>query len=158
MRARTAALALAAASLACDPASTRPVLTPMPEAQHAETRNVPAKAIDLLARALQADSIPIRRIERRDTWLDSGWFDATTLAPVGRSAIGVQAVRVRAWVDRGRPKYSDLTVEAVYRGAVDPSQPSREEERPLPKDHPVMARIKRVLEALGERPGIKDVT
>jgi hypothetical protein len=156
VKAPIAVAALSVLALGCSPQTTRPTLIPFPEALTNETYAIPPKAIDMLAHGLQDDSIPVRRIEIVDGWLDSGWFEVETQAVATGPFTGTDVVRVRGWADPGRPKYSDLTVEAVYRKAVDPSQPPRDMERALPNDHPVMKRIKRVLDVLGARKGLRE--
>lgn len=141
----------------CNPNTTRPRLVPFPEAQETEMRAAIPKAVDELARALRADSVPVRRIETQDGWMDTGWFDVATLTPATGQFTGPGIARVRAFIGPSRPKYAELTVEAVYRRMIDPSVPERELERPLPPDSPVRARIARVLDRLGERKGLSEV-
>ena len=111
---------------ACQPETTRPAFTPLPEAAATEVRLTVKDATRRLADALKADSIPIRKIQIRDGYLESNWFDAKSKRPVsGPRHLGPEAVRVRAWIDPARPGSSQLSVETSYRQLVDPSLPDR---------------------------------
>jgi hypothetical protein len=103
--------------------------------------------------ALDADSIPVRRTEPKDGWLESDWFDATTLQPTRDRRLGRDVVKVRVWVDPSRPNYSNITVETVYRPFADPSRPDRELEQQVPVNHRVGARIVRILGKLSQQFG-----
>jgi hypothetical protein len=147
------ALGLAGLALGCFLYTTRPGFEPLLGAPSAEVRLAPSAATERLAEALRNDSIPVSRIERRDGYLETSWFDATTGRPAGRSPLGTSIVRVRGWVDPGRIGHSDLRVEVAYRAVRDPSVPERELERAPPADHPVMVRVKAVLDSLEKRFG-----
>ena len=67
-------------------------------------------------------------------------------------------VRVRAWADPGRPGFTQLTVETVYRPLADPSLPQRELEREVPQDHPVAKKIRAALQGMVKRYGGPPVT
>lgn len=138
-------LALAAA---CYPATTRPDLLPIPGSERVEIELPVPAATRALAVALDGDSIPVARTEPDDGWLETGWFDIATMRPTTRRAVGLDVVKVRAFVDPGRPDHSVLQVETVYRPLLDPSTPERELERQVPTGHPVAARVKAVLDSL----------
>lgn len=142
------ACALAGALAACYPATTRPDIVPMPEAPRIEIDLFVPQATRALALALDADSITIRRTEADDGWLEGEWIDAATLAPVTGRPLGVGVVRVRGFVEPGRPNHSVLIVETVYRPVADPSRPDRDLERQVPSGHPISLRVARVLERL----------
>lgn len=142
------AILLLALVAACYPATTRPDLQPLPEAPRIEIELFVAEATQALALELDADSIPVRRTEPRDGWLETGWFDMTTLEPTASRPIGLGTVKVRAFVDPGRPNHSVITVETVYRAVADPSRPDRDLEIQVPDGHPVAARVQRALERL----------
>jgi hypothetical protein len=146
----------AVALLACDPASTRPQLAPTPESLSTEMRAAAPKAIETLARALQADSIPVRRIEARDGWLDSGWYHLATGAPAAARAAGDDVVRVRAWAEPSRNKFVLLYVQAERRSRFDPSLPEGDLAVALKADHPLAKTVTDILNSLGERPGIRE--
>ncbi|HEY8257220.1 MAG TPA: hypothetical protein VIG08_06150 [Gemmatimonadales bacterium] len=132
--------------LACQPATTRPTFAPLPEAETVEIRISPLDATKRLAEVMQTESIPAERVELRDGFIESRWFDHSSGKPTAHRPMGTRIVRVRAWADPGRPGYSLLTVETVYRPLADPSLPPRELEREVPKDHPVAAKVHAALE------------
>jgi hypothetical protein len=139
--------------VACQPGTTRPEFTPLPEAPVQEVRLSLREATRRLAEALRADTIPVRKVELRDAYLESPWFDAATGRPTRRRPVGSGVVRVRAWVDPARPGSSRLTVETVYRPLVDPSIPDRELEREVTRDHPAARRVEAALGKLVQRYG-----
>ena len=151
----TARRLLAAAALlaACRPTTTRPAITPYPEAAGVEIRLRPPEATRRLAEALQADSLPPARVRVRDGYIETAWLDSATGAPTTRRPIGTGVVRLRAWADPGRPGNSVLTVETLYRPLADPSLPERELERQVPPTHPTAVKIEGVLAALLKRHG-----
>jgi hypothetical protein len=153
-RAGGAALAVVFLTVgACRPNSTRPPFPPVPEAATTEIRLAPREAVRLLAEALKADSIPPSRIELRDSWLETRWFDTATGAPVRHRPVGAGAVLVRAWADPTHPGNSKVFVETVYRPMVDPSLPDRELDREVPRNHPVAVKVRATLQELVKRFG-----
>lgn len=139
----TAAAGLALA--ACDPAYSRPRLTPFPEADTAGVRGPIATATSEAVQALEAEGIPVARLDARDGWFRTEWLDTVDYQPVRGRPVGQGAVRIRGWVDPGGYGISRVTVEGVYRAVADPSLPDRELERPLPPGHPTIVRIRRAL-------------
>jgi len=150
---RSPAVALAGLALGCFLTTTRPGFDPLLGAPTAELRMPTADATERLAEALRNDSIPVARVEARDGYLETAWFDGASGRPISHSPLGVGDVRVRGWVDPGRIGHSDLRVEVAYRAYRDPSVPERELEREPPTDHPVMVRVKAVLDSLQKRYG-----
>lgn len=142
---------LVALIAACFPYTSRPSLDPLLGAASAEVHLAPAAATERLAEALRNDSIPVTRVESRDGYLQTPWFDAATGAPTARSPLGPGVVRVRGWVDPGRYGYSEMRVEVAYRVLRDPSVPGRELERLAPADHPVRLKVQAALDSLAER-------
>jgi hypothetical protein len=139
---------------ACQPNTTRPSFTPLPEAAGTEVRLTVPEATRHLAEALRADSIPPRKIQLRDGYIETAWFEAGSGRLVrGRRAVGPGIVRVRAWADPARPGSSQLTVETLYRPLLDPSLPDRELEREVAQDHPVAVKVVAVLNDLVKRFG-----
>jgi hypothetical protein len=139
---------------ACQPNTTRPSFTPLPEAAGTEVRLSVPEATRHLAEALRADSIPTRRVQLRDGYIETGWFEARSGRVVrGRRAVGPGIVRVRAWADPARPGSSQLTVETLYRPLLDPSLPDRELEREVVRDHPVAVKVEAALQQLVKRFG-----
>jgi hypothetical protein len=146
-------LGLALGAAACQPATTRPPFPPFPEAAGQELRLRVPEATRRLAEALRADTIPVRRIELRDGYIETPWFDAATGKPTHRRAIGPSVVRIRAWADPARPGNTQLTVETLYRPLVDPSLPERELEREVARDHRVARKVEAALGRLAQRYG-----
>ncbi len=143
---RTLLLAGALAVMACDPAFTRPRLTPSPQSLSAEVSGDIAGVTTRVAQALEAEGIPAARVEPRDGWLRTAWLDTAGFRPVSAPGPGLDAVRVRAWIDPGSYGASRITLEGVFRPVADPSLPERELERALPPGHPAAVRMRRALE------------
>lgn len=120
----------------------------MPGAAHVELDLLPSAAIEALADAMLADSLPVLKVEARDAWLESPWFDTTSGHPVHGEPLGAGIVRLRAWADPARPEHSQLTVEAVFRPLADPSLPERSKEEPLPPGHPTAKKLAAILKSL----------
>jgi hypothetical protein len=146
-------LAAAALLAGCRPNTTRPAITPYPEAAGVEIRLRTPEATRRLAEALQADSIMPARVRIRDGYIETAWLDSATGVPTSRRPIGTGVVRMRAWADPGRPGNTVLTVETVYRPLADPSLPERELERQVPRAHPTAVKVERILEAMLKRHG-----
>lgn len=138
---------------ACYPSTTRPATLPLPKATVVEWELSVREATQELALALDADSIPVQRTEPADGWLETGWFDATTLRPTDRRPLGEGIVRLRAWVDPGKPNFSSVTVETVYRPFDDPSRESRSLEQVVVANHPVTLRVSKILAGLSKKFG-----
>ena len=69
-------IAAAALLAACRPNTTRPAITPYPEAAGVEIRPRPPEATRRLAEALQADSITPARVRLRDGYIETAWLDS----------------------------------------------------------------------------------
>ena len=140
----------------CYPSTTRPDIVPVPQAPLLELELFVPEATTQLAVELDADSIPVSRTEPKDGWLETGWFDAHTLLPTDDRPVGMDIVKVRAFIDPGRPNHSVITVETVYRPVIDPARPDRSLEVQVPGGHPVGNRVAAALErmrlAWGETP------
>lgn len=136
------------AAAACYPATTRPAFLPLPSANVVEWELSVREATRELALALDADSIPVQRTELADGWLETGWFDATTLRPTSRRPLGAGVVRLRAWADPSQPNHSNVTVETVYRPFDDPSRDGRSLDRVVAANHPVALRVGSLLNRL----------
>ncbi|MGH7559648.1 MAG: hypothetical protein ACRENB_01380 [Gemmatimonadales bacterium] len=149
----TAWAALAIVLAACQASTNRPPYDALPAAALAEVELGMPAATETLAEALRADSVPVVKVEARDGFLDSGWFDATSLAPTGRLPVGPDVVRVRAWATPTKVGFVELSVETVYRPIADPSRPERDLDVVVPPDHPVQRRVNGVLQRLLEQYG-----
>jgi hypothetical protein len=137
----------------CQPSTTRPAFTPVPEAATTEVRLPTREATRRLAEALRAGSVPVTRVELRDGYLETAWFEAASGRPADHRPLGSGVVRVRAWADPSRPGFTRLTAEATYRPLADPSLPERELEREVPRDHPVAVKVRAALQDLVKRYG-----
>jgi len=127
--------------LGCYPTTTRPAFSPLPAASTFEIELLVPQATRAVALALNEDSIPVRRTEAKDGWLETDWFDAATLKATDRRRLGPGVVKVRAFIDPSRPNHSNIAIEVVYRPLADPSRPERELEQQVPSDHPVFGKI-----------------
>jgi hypothetical protein len=146
-------LGLGLTVVACQPNTTRPPITPFPEAAGTEIRLSPLEATRRMAEALRADSLPVRTVALRDAYIETPWFNAATRRPILGRPLGPNVVRIRAWADPARPGSSLLTVETVYRPLADPSLPERELEREVARNHPVAVKMEAALRRLVERYG-----
>lgn len=147
---------MAAAMLACQATTTRPAFGPVTGAQIAVLELEIAPATTLVANGLKADSLPVSRIEPRDGFLETPWFDSATGRPTSKKPLGSDVVRVRAWIDPEKPGFSRVTVETLFREIADPSLPERELDREVPPDHPTAVRVRAVLDSLRKRYGEPD--
>lgn len=143
-----AVLLLTAAFAACQATTTRPTYAPVPSAFTAQLRLDPPEAFDTILAAFQADSIPLRRVEVRDGWFESGWLRSPELTPATGRAVGPEFVRIRGWVDLGKPYHARYTVETVYRVLLDPSREDRELERAVADTHPASLRVRQLLSGI----------
>jgi hypothetical protein len=153
MHRRAVACTVGLGLLACQPVTSRPSFQPVPDAATIEVRLPPREATRLLAETLRADSIPTKRVDLRDNWLETGWFDPATGRRTGRRPIGRRVVLVRAWSDPTHPGNSKMIVETVYRPVADPSLPERELDRQVPRDHLVAIKVRAALQDLVKRYG-----
>lgn len=130
---------------ACSPFTTRPYFPPVTGAAQAEIELDLEDATETLAAVLRSDSLPVTRVELRDGYIETAWFDATTKAATGSRRLGPDVVQIRAWVDPSRQGYSVLTVETVYRPLADPSLSPRDLDRQVPPDHVVGKRVTEIV-------------
>jgi hypothetical protein len=144
------ALILLAAVGACYPSTTRPNLTPLPDATRLEMELTVPQATRALALALHADSFPVARTEPEDGWLETEWFNGVSMLPTGDRSPGIDVVKLRAFIAPGRANHSILTVELVYRPVANPSLPERELEAITEPFMPITGRLKRLLDLLAE--------
>jgi len=140
MRFRTPYFAFVILVTACNPASTRPQFTPLPESLHAVINATPAVVTREAQALLSADSIRVRRMNERDAWLETNEFAGTH--------------RLRLWADPDVPGKSRVTIEAVYRPIEDPSRTARDLERAAEPGSAGLQRAARLLEALKDKLGV----
>jgi hypothetical protein len=137
----------------CQPTTSRPPFPPKPEAAGSEIRLSVPEATRRLAETLKADSFVIRKVNPRDGYIETSWFQAANGRPTRHSSLGPSVVRIRAWADPARPGSSQLTIETLYRPKADPSLPERELERQVGRDHPVALKVEAALKQLVDRYG-----
>jgi hypothetical protein len=135
---------------ACQPTSARPYFPPVTGAAQAEVRLEPKNATAALADVLSSDSLPVARVEVRDGYLETDWFQASSKRVAHGRRLGLDVVQIRAWVDPTRAGYSRLTVETVYRPLADASLSPRELDRQVPPDHPVGKRVTEIVTELSK--------
>lgn len=133
--------------LGCDPNTTRPAITPSPGSLTAIIAEDPGEAIGVLAQRLKDDSIPLRRVEARDAWLESPWIDSLGHVTTARP-IGPDVIRLRAWADPAKVGSSTLTIELSWRPYADPSIPDRELDRDVAATLPIAKRVGEVMAQL----------
>ncbi len=139
--------------LACHTTTPRPYFAPVTGAQTAEIElRVPA-ATKLIADLLTADSMPVSRIETRDGFLETAWFDTATGKPTRKRRLGAGVVQVRAWIDPTRPGHSQFTIETVIRPLADPSVSDRELDQQAPPGHPTAKRVRAICDTLVKQYG-----
>lgn len=141
-------LAVVLPATACSPATTRPYYPPATGAAQAELELEVKSATGALADVLRSDSLPVSKVEVRDGYIETAWFDAATKAATRRRVVGPGVVQVRAWVNPSRQGFSTIIVETVYRPLADPSRAPRDLEEQVPPDHPVGRRIEQVVSEL----------
>lgn len=146
-------MAGAALLAGCYLESTRPAFGPLPEASTFEVELAVPEATQRLAEALRNDSIPALEVHPRDGWLQTPWFHAASGARAEGAPVGEGVVRVRGWVEVGRPGHSDITLETVYHRVVDPSVPERQLDRIVGPTNPAAIRVKVVIDSLQHRYG-----
>ncbi len=143
-------LAVVLSASACSPATTRPYYPPVTGAAQAELELEVKSATGALADVLRSDSLPVTKVEVRDGYIETAWFNAGTKRPTSARRVGPQVVQVRAWVDPTRSGYSKLTVETVFRPLADASLSPRDLDRQVPKDHPVGMRMEQIVTELAK--------
>lgn len=152
MTRRTAVCALVAIG-ACYPTTTRPHFSPQPTAAVVIVELFVPQATRELALALDADSIPVRRTEPGDGWLESEWFDIRTMRRTSRRHLGPEIVKVRAFIDPDKANHSAVMIETVHIPIADPSRDERSLERQVPATHPVSIKVAGIVNRLSRQFG-----
>jgi hypothetical protein len=158
---RHAAVLLMLAVTACQPYTTRPSFGPLRGAAEAVVDLDVAKATTVLAEQLRSDSIPVRRVEPKDGYLETEWFSALTGQPTRERVLGDSIVRVRGWVNAYGKERGSIKVETAVRPLANPSLPPRDLDRQAPIDNPVAMRVATVLADMAKRypvPGADEPT
>ena len=128
-----------------NPTTTRPYFPPVTGAPQLEIELDVKLATEALADVFRNDSLPVSRVVVRDGLVETSWFEAGTKAVAHGRRLGPEVVQVRAWVDPSRAGHSKITVETVYRPLADASLSPRDLDRQVPPDHPVGARVLKVV-------------
>jgi len=134
----------------CKPYTPRPYFPPVTGAAQAEVFLDVPTATTILSEILDTDSLPVTRIEKRDGYIETAWFNATTKVPTRARRLGPDVVRVRAWVDPSRRGHSSITVETVYRPLADPSLDPRDLDVQVPTDHVIGKRMTEIVTELAK--------
>lgn len=153
MKRRGTIFGLCLVAAACDPRTTRPDVTPFPDAQQIEVVLDRGDAITYLRNALVADSFPLARFSAQDAWLEGPWMDRRSHRPVSSHHLGPDVVRLRAWSEPARPGNSYLIVELAWRPVADPSLPGRDLERSLARTDSLSLWLKGVLAQVDSQVG-----
>ena len=135
---------------ACSPYTARPYFPPVTGAPAAELELGRTDATETLAAVLRSDTLPVSKVELKDGYLETSWFDAASKQATGARPVGPGVVRIRGWVNPTRSGFSEIIVETVYRPLADPSRPGRELEQQVPPDHPVGKRIQQIVSELSK--------
>jgi len=144
------ALLMVILAAGCKPYTPRPYFPPVTGAARAEIFLDVPTATTILSEILSTDSLPVTRVEKRDGYIETAWFDAGTKSPTGARRLGPEVVRVRAWVDPSRRGHSRITVETVYRPLADPALDSRDLDVQVPADHAVGKRMTEIVTELAK--------
>lgn len=134
--------------VACKATTTRPYFPPVTGAPQTEIELGVRQATEALADVLKGDSLPVRRVEPRDGFVETAWFDARDKRASHGRRIGPDVVQVRAWVDPSRPGFSRVVIETVFRPLADPSRSARDLDRQVPPDHPIGKRMTEIVTEL----------
>jgi len=146
---RSAILLLSLAA-GCNPYTPRPYFPPVTGAARAEIFLDVPTATTVLSEILKTDSLPVIQVEKRDGYIETAWFDATSKLPTKARRLGSQVVRVRGWIDPARRGHSWITVETVYRPLADATLDQRELDTQVPPDHVIGKRMNEVVTELAK--------
>lgn len=150
MRLRITLFLGAALILGCKAATTRPYFPPVTGAPQTEIELGVRDATKALADVLRGDSLPVHRVEPRDGFVETAWFDARDKRVSGGRRLGPDVVQVRAWVDPSRPGHSRVVIETVFRPLSDASLSARDLDRQVPPDHPIGKRMTEIITELAK--------
>lgn len=128
--------AVALSAAACNPASSRPGYLPYPE----DLSVLLGGSVPTVAAAagswFESQGIHLEWINAEDGYVETTWYDTdthqSTSGTGGDLGTMMATFKLRVWVDPDAPGKSKMTVEAVYRPALDPSRTERDLERTAP--------------------------
>jgi hypothetical protein len=145
-----------AATAACSSSSVRPFLRPLPDALVDTLRVDPAVLTQDLAGLVAAEGFAIRWNSPPEGYLETEWFDVVERRPAGGGSVDpTRVVRLRFFADPVRQGETVLVSEAVMRRTSDPSMSDRESESMVPPGHQGDVILRRVLDSVRARYGIR---
>jgi hypothetical protein len=148
---RFPAFPLLALLLSCQPYTTRPAFEPLPTAAEAFVDQDVSRTTTLLSEGLAAESIPVSRVEPKDGYVETPWFNPFTGVASTARPLGDSVVRVRAWVNAYGEERASVHAETAMRTVANPALPPRELDQQAPPDNPAAVRVARVLATLARR-------
>jgi hypothetical protein len=136
-------------AMACGAGAARPRFEPFPEATSDTFPLAPDSAAIRIGEILRDEGVELEHFRPREGYVETKWYDMSVGRTVSASSLNTQSVvRFRFWTDPAAEGRSTVIGEAARRSRIDPSQPVRETERPVPTDHPAAELIQRVFAAL----------
>src|SRR2546425_11209042 len=123
---------------ACNPATTRPVFMPLPEAPSVVLYARPPRVAAEVQTWLVAQGLKVEVASVQDAYVETAWSGT---------------FKIRCWADPDAPGKSRLTVEAVYRPVLDPSRPERDLEVLVPPAHEAAKLVDRMIGELKKKLG-----
>jgi len=123
---------------ACNPATTRPVFMPLPEAPSVVLYARPPRVAAEVQTWLVAQGLKVEVASVQDAYVETAWAGT---------------FKIRCWADPDAPGKSRLTVEAVYRPVLDPSRPERDLEVLVPPEHEAAKLVDRMIGDLKKKLG-----
>src|SRR5438270_9579522 len=128
-RVPTSAFRVVVLRAACTHVTTRPDFKPDPRALVVVLNARPERVTLELETLLPAESLEVERVNLRDGYVESSWYDPTRRRSYHheRDVADLPAtVKIRCWADPWVPGQTRLTVEPVYRPRVYPSRTERD--------------------------------
>ena len=141
---------------ACTPVTTRPDFKPDPRALVVVLNARPERVTLELETLLPAESLEVERLNVRDGYVETSWYDATRRRSYRHPrdiADPPATVKIRCWADPWVPGQTRLTIEPVYRPRVDPSRTERDLEIIVPPEHGGYKVAQGLMEKLKQRFG-----
>lgn len=114
---------------ACTPVTTRPGFMPYPQAQVSIIDAAAPRLVPEMVGWLSSQGLKVQWSSPEDGYVETAWYNLRTHnSTFGDAEPGdlLNTVKIRCWADPNVPGKSQLTVEAVYRPALDPSRPERD--------------------------------
>ncbi len=124
-------------TVACGAGAARPRFDPFPEATSDTFPLAPDSATIRIGEILRDEGVELEHLRPREGYVESKWYDMSTGRTVSASSLNTHSVvRFRFWTDPTTEGTSTVVGEAARRSRIDPSQPIRLTEQPVPTDHP----------------------